>query len=141
MEIEFDIFFAKTKRYNNKLSAIMLDIDHFKKFNDTYGHDAGDKALFTIAEIIEMEIRETDLAIRYGGEEFLILLPQTGLTETIEAAERIMKAVNSQTKYTVSMGIATYNKDIHQKEDIIKKADDALYLAKNNGRNRIEVIS
>ncbi|MDD5774090.1 MAG: diguanylate cyclase [bacterium] len=141
MEIELEIFFAKAKRYNNKLSAIMLDIDHFKKFNDTYGHEAGDKALSIIAEIIEMEVRETDLAIRYGGEEFLILLPQTGLTETIEAAERIKKAVNLQTKYTVSLGVSTYNKDMQQKEDIIKKADDALYLAKNKGRNRIEVIT
>lgn len=141
MEIEFDIFFAKAKRYNNKLSVIMLDIDNFKNFNDTYGHKAGDNALTIIAEIIEMEIRETDLAIRYGGEEFLILLPQTGLTETIEAAERIKKAVNLQTKYTISLGISTYNKDTQQKEDIIKKADDALYLAKSKGKNRIEIIS
>ncbi len=140
LDIEFEKSFAKAKRYGNQLSAIMADIDYFKEYNDARGHEAGDVVLTKIAGILLAGIRETDLAVRYGGEEFFILLPQTSVTEAWEIAERIRKAVEEEAGLTVSLGISAYRDEMKDREEIIKEADDALYRAKQTGRNRVEVM-
>ena len=140
LDIEFEKSFAKAKRYGNELSAIMADIDYFKEYNDTYGHEAGDILLTKIAGIFLGGIRETDLAVRYGGEEFFILLPQTGLAEAVELAERIRKAVETEGEITVSMGLSVFRKEMKNREEIIREADEALYRAKKKGKNRVEVM-
>lgn len=138
MDIVLKRSFAKAVRFKRPLSLIMLDIDHFKKYNDTYGHSDGDKVLANVAKVLLKETREIDLAVRYGGEEFLILLPETNLEAAIDAAERIRQTVETSTKVTVSLGVASYHEKMQQ-DEIITKADEALYKAKQNGRNRIEV--
>lgn len=139
MEYVLETSYARAKRDESPFSAIMLDIDFFKKYNDTYGHSVGDNILVSVAGIILKEIRHIDLGVRYGGEEFLILLPETGLSEACEVAERIRKDVEDKTGITISLGVASYDHRIQKKEDIIRMADDALLMAKKKGRNRIEV--
>lgn len=136
-----------SKRFNKPLSLIIIDIDHFKIFNDTYGHLAGDEVLKESAEIFRQNIRDEDTLCRYGGEEFLILLPATSIEEAHKCAERIRKAVaqhvvripenNKKISITVSGGVASYPIDAVDGEHLIKVADDVLYEAKHNGRNRI----
>jgi diguanylate cyclase (GGDEF)-like protein/PAS domain S-box-containing protein len=140
MEIIFEKIFAESKRYGRHLSAIMLDIDSFKRYNDTFGHIAGDGLLARLAAIISREIRETDVAIRYGGEEFLILLPETDLDMALEVTERIRKSVEDEGEITVSLGISTYDRKTEKKEDLISTADEALYQAKREGKNRVVFI-
>jgi len=140
LDVELKRNVAMAKRLKQSFSVIMLDIDYFKKYNDTHGHPAGDKLLIEIANVILKEIREIDLAVRYGGEEFLILLPETALAKASEAAERLRIKVEERTSVTISLGIASYNTDM-EKEELIKKADEALYQAKHMGRNRVEVSS
>nr|NJM02679.1 GGDEF domain-containing protein [Desulfobacula sp.] len=128
-------------------SIIMVDIDHFKKVNDTYGHLVGDSLLKSIANLLKSHLRKNDIASRYGGEEFLILLPETGIDGATAAAEKIRETLStkewklketgeSMGKITVSMGIGLYKLN-EPEEALIKRADDALYLAKSKGRNRI----
>lgn len=131
---------AIANRFNNPLSAVMLDIDYFKKYNDKYGHTAGDKLLAKIAYHISKEVRETDLAVRYGGEEFFLILTDTDLTKASEIAERIRKNVEVNAGITVSLGISEYHKGMKEKETLINKADKALYQAKQKGRNRVEIM-
>lgn len=140
-ELESEV--SRSARYDHDLSLIMLDIDHFKQVNDNFGHEVGDKALKNVSEIIECIKRETDIFSRWGGEEFLLLLPDTDLEGGIIIAERIRAAVEkyefeSAGKITVSMGVSTFKKDKHNTTLFIRDADDALYEAKNNGRNRVE---
>ena len=139
MDYVLETSFARAKRAECPFSAIMLDIDSFKNYNDKYGHSFGDKMLVDIAKIVSKEIRQIDLGVRYGGEEFLILLPETGLSEACEVAERMRKDVEVKTGVTVSLGITCYNHNMKTKEEIISKADDALLQAKRKGKNRIEV--
>lgn len=139
MHIVFSRVIAEAKRTDKPFSVIMLDIDRFKEFNDTKGHSAGDKLLEELADLIMKESREVDLVVRYGGEEFLILLPDTTLEMAREAAERIRKAVESKSEVTISLGAAAYSKETVNEEHLTNKADSALYLAKRNGRNRVEV--
>jgi diguanylate cyclase (GGDEF)-like protein/PAS domain S-box-containing protein len=136
MEISLDNNFASAKRYERPFSVIMLDLDHFKKYNDTYGHVAGDRLLVDVAKMISREVRETDLAVRYGGEEFIIMLPETKLGRAYEVAERIRERVLAHGAITVSLGVSTYQQEMENKEDIIAMADDALYQAKQRGRNQ-----
>lgn len=136
MSIELDAMVARAKRGGKPVAAIMLDIDHFKKFNDTHGHPAGDALLAQVAAIAAKEIREADLAARYGGEEFLALLPDSDQQEASAVAERIRRAVEENTPVTVSLGVAVSRGEMA--EELIKRADSALYLAKNNGRNKVE---
>ncbi|MBI5055886.1 MAG: diguanylate cyclase [Nitrospirae bacterium] len=131
--------FARARRGESQFSAIMIDIDYFKKYNDTYGHTFGDSLLVEVAKILSKEIRQIDLGVRYGGEEFLVLLPETGLPEACEVAERIRKEVETKTGVTVSLGVSCYNFKMQEKEEIIMRADEALLQAKRNGRNRTEV--
>ncbi len=116
----------------------MLDIDHFKKYNDTYGHVEGDRMLVKIAHVLLKVVRTADHVFRYGGEEFLVLLPETDLTNACKAAERLRKAVEAEAGVTISLGVSPYHESLHDKEAMIKMADNALYQAKQNGRNRVE---
>jgi diguanylate cyclase (GGDEF)-like protein len=138
LDIVFERSFARAKRVNRPLSLIMLDIDNFKAYNDTYGHSEGDRILTGIANALLEETREIDLAVRYGGEEFLVLLPETDLTSACEVAERIRRTSEAKTGITVSLGVSSYHDEM-QKEDLVVKADDALYQAKQKGKNRVEV--
>ncbi len=137
------------KRYGDELSLLMLDIDHFKKVNDRYGHLTGDDVLERIATLVQQNIRETDSAGRYGGEEFIVVLPKTNLSPAAEVAERIRKTIEESEMedhegnvfgVTVSLGLSSYQagEDGHS---LISRADDALYSAKENGRNRIGITA
>jgi len=131
------------QRHNNSFAMIVLDIDHFKSLNDRFGHLFGDCVLRDIAKCISGEVRDSDMVFRYGGEEFVILLRNTCEHGANLLAERIRTAINlMQCKYgehstevTASLGIACLKQGEHE-QDLFKRADDALYLAKNEGRNR-----
>ena len=140
---------ATTKRQNNPLCAMMIDIDFFKKVNDTYGHASGDAVLRSVASIIKSTLRESDIPSRYGGEEFAVLLPYTHIDEAKIVGERLRKAVEttpikindegSEVKtigITISMGLAEFNKK-ETGEELFERADKALYEAKESGRNRV----
>ncbi len=140
---------ATTKRQNNPLCAMMIDIDFFKKVNDTYGHASGDAVLRGVAGIIKSALRESDIPSRYGGEEFAVLLPYTHIDEAKIVGERLRKTIEesnipincedtetSSIKVTISMGIAEFN-NTETGEELFERADKALYEAKTTGRNRI----
>ena len=131
-------------RYECPLSIIMIDIDNFKSINDTYGHNIGDEVLIEVSNTMKNNIRKHDLLGRYGGEEFLIILPKTDLNSTYTTAQKMISAVNSshfkqlsETLITISCGIAEYKPNMRYKE-LIKVADNCLYKAKQNGKNRVE---
>ena len=144
---------SSAKRQKRNLCAIMTDVDFFKSANDTYGHAVGDLVLKTISRVIKMQLRDYDIAGRYGGEEFSIILPYTKLSEAQMVAERLRKAVE-KTKIdiskvnsdvteknigvTISLGVAEYSLD-DDENTLLQKADKALYRAKENGRNRVEI--
>lgn len=142
---ELKKFVSLSARYNRALSVIMLDIDFFKKINDTYGHDVGDNVLKGVAEILMRHVRTHDVAARFGGEEFVMLLPETSLGGAVVVAERIRTAVENvdfnssgcRHNVTISIGVAEYLGDGTDVEEVIKKADEALYKAKSSGRNRV----
>lgn len=134
--------FDLAKQTETPLSAIMLDVDHFKQINDTYGHAVGDEVLQTVAQRIRIACRKTDIIGRYGGEEFAILLPETALAVAREVAERLrleiqqeFQAGNQAIVVTASLGVA-HNERTKTLADLIRIADDALYRAKDQGRNR-----
>jgi two-component system cell cycle response regulator len=138
--------FMRAQRYNDPLSLLMIDVDHFKKVNDRFGHLFGDYVLSELAQVLTRCVREIDLLARYGGEEFLVILPQTHFSGSLAVAERIWRTVakhefndnNVQQPITVSVGISFYpNKNIATVEQLVAFADQALYQAKREGRNRI----
>ena len=137
LDMMLDRCLARTKRFGEPLSIAMADIDYFKRFNDTYGHVEGDRLLCQVASLLAREIRSTDLVARYGGEEFLILLPDADLEHGCEVAERIRRTITNATKVTISLGVASYQTGIKDKDDLINRADQALYVAKNAGRNQV----
>ncbi len=135
---------ARSKRYNLYASLIFIDIDDFKKFNDKFGHQLGDKVLKEVANSITRTIREVDCAARYGGEEFSIILPEIDIDSAHVVAERIRKNVMTDTeaflaeykmKITVTIGVASYPFDALDKDELIKKSDLALYYGKRHGKN------
>ncbi len=140
---------SRARREGNPLSLVMLDIDHFKKVNDTYGHQVGDEALRMLASTLLADIRAEDVACRYGGEEFLILLPNMPLETAMLRAEAWRSAVeglcvalgNFRITFTISLGVAAYPEHGKTPDDLTRCADQALYRAKNDGRNRISVFS
>lgn len=133
------------------LSVMIADIDHFKRVNDTYGHEAGDKVLQELAERLQANVRPSDIVCRQGGEEFAVIMPETGGDVACSAAERIRRAVAAapfeidgvpvSLEITLSGGVASYRHESETPEDLLKRADDALYRAKSGGRNRIESIA
>lgn len=133
----------RSKRHRFPMSLMMLDIDKFKSYNDTFGHQAGDAALRIVGQVLQDILRGADVAARYGGEEFAILLPQTTSSEAAAIAERLRHRIEHtefpKRKVTVSIGIAACSSDIDSPEDIIGAADYALYEAKNHGRNNVQV--
>lgn len=142
----FEVFYiqelARNKRYKRDLSLLFIDIDHFKIVNDTYGHNAGDMVLQTISELLNSECRGTDMAVRWGGEELLLLMPETPSEGAASKAESIRQKVEAIDfpdvgKVTVSIGVATLIADSPM--DLIQSADESLYKAKASGRNRVVV--
>jgi len=139
--LEYEV--KRNHRYNSNLSLILFDIDHFKSVNDTYGHMVGDEVLKTIAKVVKEKIRETDIFARWGGEEFVILMPQTDIDNAITIAEYIRELLESTVhkdvgKSTCSFGLTSL-KENDRIEEFLERADDALYKAKKNGRNRVEI--
>jgi two-component system cell cycle response regulator len=138
---------SRAQRFHRPLSLIMLDLDHFKAYNDVYGHPAGDHALRQLARLLRRSSRSYDLVARYGGDEFVIILPETGKGTAAEVAERIRifagdlrvrrDDVRPGGRITVSLGVASFPEDATETGDLIRKADRALYQAKARGRNRI----
>lgn len=133
---------ARIKRFGREFSVVMLDIDHFKKLNDTHGHAFGDEVLKEVAATLKNSIREVDFVGRMGGEEFVIAMPETDKATGIIIAERVRKSVSElvfqeDVRVTISGGVATAPEDGLALAELLKVADDALYRAKNNGRNRI----
>ena len=135
-----------SKRYREIFSISILDIDRFKKVNDSYGHLIGDEVLKKIADLLQRQIRDTDFTGRYGGEEFILVLPRTELASALVISERVRKSIEScgmqnadgnVFHITVSQGVSVYKSD-EKSDSLIKRADEALYRAKDNGRNRIE---
>jgi diguanylate cyclase (GGDEF)-like protein len=133
----------RARRYKTTFSLMMIDIDHFKRVNDKYGHQAGDTVLTAIANRLQSRLRKSDLMFRYGGEEFMILLPQTGLYKASLLAERIRVVVEKMRFHgdlavTISIGISQYQDGLTP-SDLVKQVDTGLYLAKGKGRNRVEI--
>jgi diguanylate cyclase (GGDEF)-like protein len=137
--------FDRARRYGREMSLLMFDIDHFKKFNDTYGHQAGDRVLREIGELMSMNCRSNDVAARYGGEEFAIILPETPMENALIKAERLRKVVvchpfateGTALSVTISLGLAMVEAWMQKPEDLIEAADRALYKAKQGGRNQV----
>jgi diguanylate cyclase (GGDEF)-like protein len=139
----------RAARYRLPLSLIMVDIDHFKKLNDTFGHEEGNQVLKQLAGIIKRCIRDVDIFARYGGEEFAIILPQTTQAEATVIGERIREQVEVagmelengiKEKVTVSVGITSFPENGKSEEELVTIADQALYRAKGDGRNLVRVI-
>lgn len=139
---------SRAERSNDPLGVLFFDIDHFKKFNDTYGHDAGDLVLRNMADVILSIIRESDIACRYGGEEFIIILPSTPIEIAEQRAETLRNKValmrleyngHDMGKITISVGVSTYPQHGETRDSLIKSADEASYEAKKGGRNLVVV--
>ncbi len=142
----FDHAHRTSKRRGGQLSAIMLDIDHFKQVNDTYGHPTGDVMLKALAQTVKGQIRQSDILFRWGGEEFLLLLPECDLEQATRVAEKIRQAIESRSvtfggqtiSITASLGVAQHL-DGDAEADLVRRTDEALFAAKKNGRNRVEL--
>ena len=147
---ELDRMFAAARRHGRPLSAVMMDLDYFKDYNDAFGHAAGDVVLSGVAALISARTRAEDVAGRYGGEEFLLVLPETDSMQAAAIAERIRRGVEAAgfatgegkadvSRITLSLGIASVNPEVSGGDGLIRVADRALYEAKRKGRNRVEV--
>lgn len=135
---------SKSRRYKTPLSLAVLDIDFFKKINDTYGHQAGDYVLVTVAELIRSSIERADIFARWGGEEFMLLMPGSDINEATAKVEKLREMLAGYDfieppTVTGSFGVASFGENDNM-DSLIKRADDALYAAKHNGRNRVESL-
>jgi diguanylate cyclase (GGDEF)-like protein len=142
--------FERSKRYGNPLSLIILDIDNFKTINDTYGHHGGDAALVKISETLRQKTRQSDFPSRYGGEEFVLVLPETDQSSAFQVAGKIHEEIRSCTfgtadrpfALTVSIGLtSTSSKQYSDWREMLDDADQALYVAKNTGKDRVEIAA
>jgi diguanylate cyclase (GGDEF)-like protein len=141
----------RADRYRQRFSLLMMDLDHFKKVNDVYGHQTGNIVLREVANVIRQCIRDVDIVARYGGEEFVVILPQTGDHDALTIAERMRSAIekaylpNAQgqrdVQITVSIGVASYPDGVHTLDQLLEKVDKALYQAKSDGRNRVHMAA
>ncbi len=147
MEKQLEQEFNKSKRYGNEFTVAMLDIDFFKKVNDTYGHPGGDEVLRQVTKLVAMELRLSDVLARYGGEEFLIILTETGLSDAQGVCERIRKRVETsvigfdgkEIHVTISLGLSAYKSTLDDYLQLVNAADIALYRSKKEGRNRLTI--
>jgi diguanylate cyclase (GGDEF)-like protein len=143
----FDLEITRSRRHDNGLVVLMLDIDHFKKVNDTYGHQVGDRVMQQVAELLDQAVRDCDHVGRYGGEEFLMVLPDINIQDAAVVAERVRQSVaklqcggkEEAFSITISIGIAGYPTDGENAELLLSSADNALYQAKTDGRNCVVV--
>jgi diguanylate cyclase (GGDEF)-like protein len=141
---------GRATRFNHTLSLIMLDIDDFKDFNDTYGHPRGDRVLQAVSAIIRGNLREMDVAARYGGEEFVLVLPETGIDGAAAVAERIREGVEAYgfvggddiapVHRSISVGVASFPAHAGTPSQLIEAADKAMYVAKREGKNRVRIV-
>jgi diguanylate cyclase (GGDEF)-like protein len=139
--------YARHSRYASNASLVMIDIDHFKRVNDTYGHQAGDAVIRRVAEVIRRHARDADVAGRYGGEEFAVLLPDTDKEGARVFSERLRQAIEAEVvehegqriRCTISLGVADLSQPLEGYESLIERADQALYDSKENGRNQVSV--
>ncbi len=147
-DIRMDEEFEQAKRYKRNFAMLMFDIDHFKKFNDTHGHQTGDNVLKQFADLLAENTRRSDVCCRYGGEEMTVILPETGIEEASQLAEKLrqliedkvfMGAEKQELHVTSSIGVAEFSDSFKGPGEIVKAADEALYRAKEGGRNRVEV--
>jgi len=136
LEEQLDILLAMTTRYGRKFSVAIFDIDHFKQLNEKLGHTRGDQVLQEVAQLFDECVRETDTVVRYGGEEFVIIMPETGIEEVAAFAERVRLRIAEEMAVTVSAGVVTAH-DGDVPRTLIARADSALYSAKAGGRNRV----
>lgn len=138
----------RSHRHHKKFSLIMMDIDNFKSFNDTYGHQLGDKVLKDVAAVAKKKSRSDDIAARYGGEEFIMILPETDSKQAVMLADRIRAGVaeieipheNKTLHVTISLGVSTYPEHAQDKEELIRAADAALYTSKHRGKNCVSLF-
>jgi diguanylate cyclase (GGDEF)-like protein len=138
----------RAKRLQRPLSVLLADIDHFKKFNDTFGHQRGDFVLEQVARILRSSTRKTDIVARYGGEEFVVVLPDADEESARMVGERLRGKVAAQgtgfmrhiSTVTISVGVATWNQKIKNPAELIDMADKAMYLAKDSGRNQVSSL-
>jgi len=138
---------SRASRYNRPLTLVMIDIDHFKTFNDSHGHSAGDEALRILASILRASFRQSDITARYGGEEFVVILPETDAAMTAEKVEKLRQLIESTLipvsgrgvveKLTISAGLACFPEDGPSATQILDAADRRLFAAKRQGRNQI----
>ena len=143
-ETELDRELERARRYNTPCSLIMLDVDHFKAINDAHGHDAGDRVLARLGRVLASEVRGPDRVARWGGEEFMVLLPQTDLAAAARLAERLRARIAEADAHgwigcTASLGVAACNGPDHRSA-VLKRLDDALYRAKEHGRDRVYTL-
>lgn len=138
--------FLRAKRYGNDLSFAIIDVDYFKKVNDNFGHSFGDYVLKEIAYLLNQTFRKTDLVFRYGGEEFAVIITETSKEKAIIPLERLRQNIanypfdfeNRKINITVSIGVADVSEEVEDAQKLFEDADKALYVAKNNGRNRVQ---
>ncbi|GBL10686.1 response regulator PleD [Microcystis aeruginosa Sj] len=139
--------FQRCRRYHRYFSVLVIDIDHFKHINDTFGHILGDKTLITVAGAIKNCLRQVDSFGRFGGEEFVAILPETNLQDAATTAQRICQVINQlnieidrqKVRVTASIGVATFSPEDNNLEAVIERADHAMFAAKNQGRNRVSL--
>ena len=147
----FELEWAKCERFHHDMGLIIIDVDHFKSVNDTWGHPEGDRVLTEVAQVLQRSLRKVDLVARYGGEEFAVLLPSTDLKGTKLVAEKLRAEVErnvsagagtaTQRTVTISIGVAhtPTSPGVSNSDDLVHRADEALYLSKERGRNRVTV--
>lgn len=147
--IAADRLFGQSVRYNRALSMLMIDSDNLKQVNDSYGHKAGDRLLTLLVKSIQRQLRDTDIIARYGGDEFVVLLPETPAHGALDVADRIRNSVANTpleidgraVKITVSIGVATYPGDGYTLDSLVANADEAMYKAKTEGRDQVAKFS
>jgi diguanylate cyclase (GGDEF)-like protein len=129
--------FSRAERFGRPLSLIIADVDDFKKFNDSYGHQKGDAVLREVAQCLDKNRRSMDTVARYGGEEFAIILPEVSRPKAVEIAKRLLAIIISSTQISLSLGVAAYPDDAHSSTELVNKADLAMYKAKAQGKSRV----
>ena len=141
--------FERATRHNRPMAIVLIDVDHFKRINDRHGHQSGDQSLIEIARACQQTLRKTDLLARFGGEEFIVLLPETGQREAVRLAERMRSAVASEVRLpgsgrpgevTISLGAVALSRSTPSLDVLIQAADQALYDAKRAGRDRVHTM-